>query len=195
MQRGPRGGIRVLQPDHLRSDMEVIRDRRVILSREILRINREDRILACSCCDRFFLYCTLCNETDRNGYYVYQKRLQQGQVRCHMYQLAYVDGAVSHNGYFGASAGLGVALGDEDYLQHSIHVDYTVDDGDRTNQRAELLAAIVGLEKLQEEREGLDERKDWKHRRSFIIASDSKYVVDGITLWYPAWGVSAFFSY
>jgi len=62
----------------------------------------------------------------------------------------------------------------------------------RTNQRAELLAAIYGLEayvagfgtmRIHEDATG-DEMKTW------TITTDSRYVVNGITDWLPRWKVS-----
>ena len=64
----------------------------------------------------------------------------------------------------------------------NITVDDTVDPGAaRTNQRAELLAAIAGLNKLKESYE--------EDRGEYIVVTDSEYVVKGITEWFPTWRV------
>jgi ribonuclease HI len=76
-------------------------------------------------------------------------------------------------------------------------IDDTVDEFPlRSNQRAELIAANLGLVMLAEndrvnsvepsdgsEDEFQDETKTW------IIVSDSEYVVKGMTEWLPVWRV------
>ena len=54
-------------------------------------------------------------------------------------------------------------------------------DAVRTNQRAELLAAIEGLKKLEENR--------FEPVHTCIVITDSAYVVKGITEWFPTWRV------
>ncbi|KAK7451005.1 hypothetical protein VKT23_012682 [Stygiomarasmius scandens] len=91
-------------------------------------------------------------------------------------------------------------------------VDDTLDPGmPRTNQRAELLGALEGLDLLytlwkenraEAEREGRPVHGEAKKHRSdredfdrdldlgkqeWAVATDSEYVVKGITQWYPAW--------
>jgi len=63
----------------------------------------------------------------------------------------------------------------------------------RTNQRAELLAAIEGLKKLEEDRFEEEHHTSTtrvhpkeKHRE-YIVVTDSEYVVKGITEWFPTW--------
>jgi ribonuclease HI len=62
----------------------------------------------------------------------------------------------------------------------------------RSNQRAELYAAKLGLEFLAEaDRINTEELPD-KHKgesHAWIIATDSEYVVKGMTEWLPTWRV------
>jgi ribonuclease HI len=103
-------------------------------------------IVECADCHRLFAACCLHQSFGSDWY-------QSGEGRCcHLYQLAFTDGACSNNGWDGAKAGMGIIIG-SDIEQHSwsIPVDDAVDPGAaRTNQSAELLAVIEGLKKLEE---------------------------------------------
>lgn len=78
-------------------------------------------------------------------------------------------------------------------LQMSLPVDDTVElAAKRSSQRAELLAAIFGLRALGSLKDaGELHPADWAKRRNadkpsnWIAATDSKYVVDGMTNWLP----------
>ena len=124
---------------------------------------------------------------------------------CHHFQLVFIDGACSNNGRDDAKAGLGITIGDDEAYRWSIAVDAAVDPyGTRTNQRAEVLAAIEGLKHLHNVNriqavyeamgEGDTHRKlarrhtDDPHS-TYIVVSDSEYVVKGITEWFPTWRV------
>ena len=123
---------------------------------------------------------------------------------CHYLQLVFIDGACSNNGQDDAKAGLGITIGDDEEHCWSIAVEdaHAVDpDGPMTSQRAELLAAIEGLKKLGDvnrvkainEALGKGGRPAWRHtdnpHSTYIVASDSEYVVKGITEWLPSWRV------
>lgn len=90
-------------------------------------------------------------------------------------------------------SGVGIALGMQAELQKSISVDDTVDHGaKRSSQRAELLAAVLGLRALRSLKEAGETHPRSKRRDpdvditgNWIIATDSKYVVDGMTDWLP----------
>lgn len=88
-------------------------------------------------------------------------------------------------------------MGGDEY-SWSIPVDDTVDPGPRTNQRAELLAAIEGLKKLHEcnerHKKSAMRHKDKDDDRLYIVVTDSEYVVKGITEWFPTWRVRLSFS-
>lgn len=92
---------------------------------------------------------------------------------------------------------MGITIGSN--VEHSwiIPVGDAVDPGAaRTNQRAELLAAIGGLKKLEEAYpfEGhhgtiAAHPKQQQSQDAYIIVTDSEYVVNGITAWFPTWRV------
>lgn len=120
----------------------------------------------------------------------------------HYFQLVFSDGACFNNGQGDAAkAGLGIVISDVDVdLFWSIAVDDTLDTAPRTNQRAELLAAIEGLKKLELENQNCcsvlgDEINhssiaNEDYRGTYIVVTDSEYVVKGITEWFPQWRVS-----
>ncbi|THU84753.1 ribonuclease H-like protein [Dendrothele bispora CBS 962.96] len=155
----------------------------------------------CEDCDRFFGPC--CQHYERS---------------CHRYKLVFTDGACLNNGKRGtgggaattssslAKAGIGAAAGRvKSEQQRSIPVNNTLDPGmPRTNQRAELLGALEGLdllstlwqenlERKHEEDEGNQsddgstDSDDDARSPIWIVATDSEYVVKGITQWYSAW--------
>jgi ribonuclease HI len=97
-----------------------------------------------------------------------------------------------------------MTIGDDEQYCWSIIVDDAVDpDGPRTNQRAEVLAAIEGLKlldavnQLQAIHKAMGQG-DSHHKpasrhtdgpRTYIVVADSEYVVKGITEWFPTWRV------
>ena len=115
--------------------------------------------------------------------------------------MVFTDGACSNNGLVNARAGLGITLGGDEEYSWSISVNDTIDPGaPRTNQRAELLAAIEGLKKLNVA--GECNGKPAKHhnnedfyRSTYIVVTDSEYVVKGITEWLPSWRVRLSFIF
>ncbi|EJD54059.1 ribonuclease H-like protein [Auricularia subglabra TFB-10046 SS5] len=137
-------------------------------------------IRSCSYCGRFFARC--CQHI-----HVESERI------CHHFPVVYTDGACRNNGRRGAVqvAGLGIALGSDEGDQWAVHVDDSVDPGaQRTSQRAELLAAIKGVE-LFTERWLTHEEDDHANNPDdivdLIIATDSEYVCKGMYEWYPTW--------
>lgn len=68
---------------------------------------------------------------------------------CHYYKIAFVDGACLGNGRNEATAGIGIAIGRNPMtMQWAISIDDDIDPSFvRTSQRAELLAAIHGIQK------------------------------------------------
>ncbi|KAL4075472.1 ribonuclease H-like domain-containing protein [Scleroderma citrinum] len=104
---------------------------------------------------------------------------------CHNCRIVCTDGACSNNGKYGATAGIGIALGEADDQQWSLPIDDNLDPGGRrTSQRAELLAAIVGLDKVAEADGHPDNDEE---ECCVIIATDSEYVVKGMSEWVPTW--------
>lgn len=146
-------------------------------------------------------------ETCDNCGHFYTKCCLHLSETCHQSPLVYVDGACSNNGTVGAVAGIGVAFGvntsnvmDNGIHQFSFPVDDRLDPGaHRSNQRAELLAALVGLQKIcdfEEVKLANDIARgkppfscDDSSRVTIVIATDSEYVVSGMTEWLPSWRV------
>lgn len=95
---------------------------------------------------------------------------------------------------------MGLAGGTAEGLQYTIPINGDVDKGQkRTSQRAELLAAINGVlfmaraDELNDSPTG-DAMESMNYgprdsRKAWVIATDSEYVVKGITDWLPAWKV------
>lgn len=85
----------------------------------------------------------------------------------------YVDGACTNNGRPNAKAGYGAVLTNPQ--GDTLELAAPLPPGDRqTNQRAELMAALVALRRC-------------KPGAPITLISDSKYVVDGIRVWLPGW--------
>ena len=150
----------------------------------------EQLVVTCCFCGRFYGRCCL-----------------HTKETCHHTRIVYTDGACSNNGKSNAVAGIGIAFGtgtgdpdDEDTHQFSDPVDDTLDPlAKRTNQRAELLAALEGLKKVCDSDEGWME-DDYEIRKVYlgaqsppevIVTTDSEYVVKGMTKWLPNWKVGA----
>jgi len=130
--------------------------------------------IICDGCERFLCVCC----TDYNS-----------PTTCHHYSLVFTDGACSRNGYGDAVSGIGGAFGEKSEWQWSIPVDDYVDpSGIRTNQRAELLAAIEGVRRLGDFLRSSG--KLFAHEKiSMVVATDSEYVCKGVTEWMPRWKV------
>ncbi|KAG8218092.1 ribonuclease H-like domain-containing protein [Butyriboletus roseoflavus] len=107
--------------------------------------------------------------------------------------MAFVDGAYLGNGQDGATAGIGVAIGAKSLtMQSAIPIDDLIDPSPvRTSQRAELLAAINGIRKLGEYEAAAANKCTPSFQQNltdaWVIASDSEYVVSGMTEWLPVW--------
>ncbi|KAH7916647.1 ribonuclease H-like domain-containing protein [Hygrophoropsis aurantiaca] len=164
---------------------EGIINRRFVLCSSLKTFEVEELTTHCPHCLRFFALCCL-----------------HPEKICHHFRMVFTDGACSRNGQADACSGMGIAMGldGEGEDQWALPIDDTVDpDGKRTSQRAELLAASEGLRRIcEEDREGLAKDFD-KNRRNarrhgedlrptcLIIATDSQYVVKGMTEWLPHW--------
>jgi len=156
----------------------------------------EHLITQCPACTRFFAACCL-HQTFGGDLALPNKQ------PCHHFQLVFIDGACSNNGRDDAKAGLGMTIGDNEEYCWSIAVKDAVDPGGpRTNQRAELLAAIEGLNQLEAANrleaiyeamgKGDSHHKPASHHTddlpsTYIVVADSEYVVKGITEWLPTW--------
>ena len=158
-----------------RSRQDVV-DRRLVFC-EFLATNYStpEMIMECKWCKEFTVRC--CQHRDES---------------CHHWRLIFTDGASSNNGSEGAVAGIGVAMGSSGESQWSIPVTGDIDplSHRRTSQRTELLAALEGFHIACELSDSSEEsiHKPIKEK-VFIIATDSEYVVKGITEWLPDWKV------
>jgi ribonuclease HI len=114
-----------------------VSNRRMIFCEYLLSMYGTDELYTvCDHCGQFLSIC--CRHLSNSNY-----------NRCHHHPMVFVDGATSRNGLGGAVSGIGGTFGEAPEYQWSIPVDESVDSASvRTNQRAELLAAIIGLQRL-----------------------------------------------
>ncbi|KAJ7274082.1 ribonuclease H-like domain-containing protein [Mycena rebaudengoi] len=121
------------------------------------------------------------------------KCCQHPSDECHHFRLVFIDGACSDNGKIGARAGIGLATGSIPAQQLSIAITDEVDAGGRrTSQRAELLAACLGLDfavsQMASNHAGSNTHLDSSQEpQCCVLVSDSEYVVKGMTEWLPTW--------
>ena len=173
---------------------EGVIDRKLVFCPNLSSFPTEELIRTCEKCDRFFVYCCGCNTNYGND-----GRRDNGRI-CHHFQLLFTDGACRLNGQADATAGFGIACGEGETDQLSVPITDEIDPGQRrTSQRAELLAALYGLGYLTAvcKLNHADDKKGGSkknHRNSqeeacWIMATDSEYVVKGMTEWLPAWKV------
>ncbi|KAK0195055.1 ribonuclease H-like domain-containing protein [Armillaria mellea] len=152
-----------------------------------------DQFTRCLYCTRYFAVCPDCSFNELFD-------------PCHNFKLVFTDGACSNNGQPNATSGIGIAMGTTSDYRWSISIDDSIDCGkSRTSQRAELLAAIYGLKKINEvemdraesiRKHGSATYKShfnvniWGMREYFpdyVVVTDSRYVADGMTKWLPEW--------
>ena len=180
-----------------------IKDRKFSFCPSLSQLDLNNLIVECPKCTRFFAACCA-HESFGGDMYDPEKSV------CHNFRLVFTDGACSNNGQGDAAkAGLGIVISDVDHFW-SIAVDNTLDTAPRTNQRAELLAAIEGLKKMElvhqycsdtmEDKANHSNLAARRHaqaivneddpsRATYIVVTDSEYVVKGITEWFPEWRV------
>ena len=91
--------------------------------------------------------------------------------------VVFVDGACRNNGTSYAKGGLGVYFGNNSKYNWAGFVRGHV----QTSQRAELAAAIQAIEQCEEV------NRQYPSITRFVIASDSQYLVTGITNWIYKW--------
>jgi ribonuclease HI len=166
------------------SQGEGVFNRRMVFCETMLSTyNADELYIICDDCDRFFCIC--CPDFSND-------------TPCHHYPLVFTDGACSRNGQGDAMSGIGGSFGDDVDYQWSIPVDGRVDSTPvRTNQRAELLAAIEGVRRLGDFLQSkwlLGEPPTRSSRASMVVATDSEYVCKGVTEWMPKWKVCLVFS-
>ncbi|KAL9597476.1 MAG: hypothetical protein Q9219_005109 [cf. Caloplaca sp. 3 TL-2023] len=172
--------------------------RKMMFCPSLQAMETDELIKTCPDCEQYFLYCCACS----------RKHYDTGRP-CHHFRLVFTDGACRLNGQSGATAGIGIASGQDEIWQRDIPITAQEDKGQkRTSQRAELLAAISGLEHMVEMYERFSEEETparrvkksglkrmrgefengtGKEGQSWVIATDSVYVVKGMTEWLPVW--------
>jgi ribonuclease HI len=90
--------------------------------------------------------------------------------------VVYIDGSCTNNGRADARAGVGVFHERDSEINASVELPKEL--GPNTNQRAELYAAILALERTRER---------MKAGSVLELRSDSIYLVKGITEWIHRW--------
>ena len=155
-------------------------ERKLVLCPRLGEMSYDELIIECPDCGEFVLYCCSCS----NRY----RRLSKP---CHHFPIVFTDGACLENGRPDARAGAGVVVGSSDDDQLSAPI---TDEDDpfplRSNQRAELYAARLGLEYMAQLHAAAVTRTGRRRQDpNWIIATDSEYVVKGMTEWLPAWRV------
>lgn len=178
--------------------------RKLLFCPRLQSFETDELIKSCPDCDCFFLYCCHCSMT----YY------ETGNP-CHHFRLVFTDGACRLNGQQDATAGIGVVCGVDKAWHRLIPITASMDPGQkRTSQRAELLAALAGvrymveLDSLKEidtlepgsQAEKQKRKKGRKppprdSKKQWVIATDSEYVVKGITEWLPRWKVCSILAW
>ncbi|KAK3103528.1 hypothetical protein FSP39_019889 [Pinctada imbricata] len=94
-------------------------------------------------------------------------------VDAHEFPIIHIDGCCLNNGNGSQSrAGIGVYWGQD----HTMNVSEPLKCNKKTNNTAEISAAIRALEQVKEQ-----------NLQNVLVKSDSKYVVDGITKWMVKW--------
>jgi ribonuclease HI len=161
-----------------------VSNRRMIFCENLLsQYNTDELYSVCDHCNT--LFCICCRDLSNPDY-----------RRCHYYPVVFIDGACSRNGSGDAVSGIGGSFGEEPEHQWSVPVDGLIDSvAVRTNQRAELLAAIMGVQRLGEY---LLSTKRKPHQNNclaeMVVATDSEYVCKGVSEWMPKWKVCCLFS-
>jgi ribonuclease HI len=159
----------------------IIRNRKVVLCPTSRDRPVSEILQKCPECKDFLLRCCACNNQ-----MLRLPRSRRSVKHCHHFRIIYTDGACPNNGRSTAKAGIGAAYGDDEGSQLSKPVTDIVDNFPlRSNQRAELCAARLGLELIAEAHRGESDSETI----AWIIATDSEYVVKGMTEWLPRWKV------
>ncbi|KAI0348460.1 ribonuclease H-like protein [Trametopsis cervina] len=182
---------------------EGIHNRKLLFCAALSRLSLPELVTHCERCKRWYVLCC----ADKADWY------DHGRA-CHHYALVFTDGACKDNGNNNndgssrARAGIGGVAGSMGIEQRNpayrwaVPVDDFVDGvrgAKRTSQRAELLAAMEGLRRV-EALEGEVEKKARAYghghghghghgpeSRAWVVASDSECVVRGLTEWFPTW--------
>jgi len=122
-----------------------------------------------------------------------QQKQQQHQHQQHQHQLGnadwvvWTDGACRNNGKKTASAGVGVFFGKDNPNNISLPVPLSL--APFTNQRAELYAALLAIQSVQEQllqQQDQNQKVQGKKRR-LVVKTDSKYTINCVGDWMKTW--------
>ena len=124
--------------------------RKLVLCPTLAAMELHELVDACEECGEHILHCCHCRQHWLNGPEDKEKPV------CHDFRVIFTDCACANNGLAAARSGIGLALGVLDEHQISIPITDREDDfAVRSNQRAELHAALAGLKILAERAETL----------------------------------------
>ncbi|EMD86688.1 hypothetical protein COCC4DRAFT_82768 [Bipolaris maydis ATCC 48331] len=166
-------------PTTIDREEDLILGRRLNLCPALIDRPLPELVQECPQCNDFLLHCCACNNQLLD-----LPRSHRPAQPCYHYHIIFIDGACTNNGKPAAKAGVGVAYGNDDSSQMSKPITNTVGSFPlRSNQRVELYAAKSGLEFFSEAHDK-DPKSDTK---AWIIATDSEYVIKGMTEWLPRW--------
>lgn len=139
-------------------------------------VNYDGTIDVCDCCGRFFIQ----SAWDRSF--------------CHKLPVIFTDGSCLNNGTGNARAGFGVAVGENPHDKWSYSF---TGPGERTSQKAELLAVTQGIAQAAQAISQKPKKHCWsqqKTNKAFVIATDSNNAVQGVINNLPEWKVG-FYEY
>ncbi|KAK7533748.1 ribonuclease H-like domain-containing protein [Phyllosticta citribraziliensis] len=153
------------------------KDRRLQLPPNLGKLDYDKIIRECFDCGRL--------------YFDYGEILFQKPMLFHNLAVVITDGACLRNGQSASRAGIGIVAGSDPSQQFSIpwhRIDCIPAGLERTSQRAEIFAAMEGLRKAVDVHAHLSwATLEWLRPSKLILATDSEYVVNGLTEWFPNW--------
>lgn len=167
---------------------EGIIGRKMVFCDRLQSFETDKLIMTCPDCRGFFLYCCCCSTHH-----------SEAPLPCHHFRLVFSDGACRLNGQLGATSGIGILYGEDTKAQQAIPITSSLDPGQkRTSQRAELLAALAALQFIaeadrlhgKEAKKKDGPRSPGQSEKAWVIATDSEYVVKGMTEWLRTWKVT-----
>ncbi|KAK4704913.1 hypothetical protein P7C70_g1298, partial [Phenoliferia sp. Uapishka_3] len=154
---------------------EGVQSRKFLWCEKLGRRTTDKLLSACRKCGGFYLTCC--------------KHKEAKDWMCHHYQAIFVEGVRSENGKAEVTAGVGGAFGKKEASQWSFGLRTNREGVVPTSQRAELIAALTGLEMIDSIKESscVEFPKEKHDRREYVLVTSSDYVHKGITEWYPVW--------
>ncbi|KAF8883649.1 ribonuclease H-like domain-containing protein [Gymnopilus junonius] len=161
----------------------IIQGRKVIFCETLQSYPLSRLFVECSDCHRYFAAC--CPHDSFGDDWALPHAVQP---TCHHAQIVFIDGACTNNGSntLQAKAGLGITIGDSDEVVQSwsIPVDNNID---TVRPLEDMWQAYKASGGRTDEHAQLARRHQQIDRATYIVVTDSEYVVKGITEWYPSW--------